>query len=177
MTVTARSIKPGSKKASSARASVPDRAPAPIALPDLAATDELAARISELAHSGDVILLQGGLGSGKTSFARGFLRALGVREEVPSPTFTLVQAYDTDKGPVWHFDLYRLKQPEEAIELGFEEAQAEGIVLVEWPDRLGLLLPADALTIALAIEGPKQRSAALSAGGDWQIRLAAAGLT
>jgi tRNA threonylcarbamoyladenosine biosynthesis protein TsaE len=176
MTVTARPIKPGPKKASSAKASVPATDSGAIALADPAATDQLAGRIAALARPGDLILLEGGLGSGKTAFARGFLRALGVGEEVPSPTFTLVQAYETDKGVVWHFDPYRLKRPEEAVELGFEEARADGIVLVEWPDRLGPHLPTDALTISLAIAGPTQRNARLSASGDWQARLASEGL-
>jgi tRNA threonylcarbamoyladenosine biosynthesis protein TsaE len=177
MTVTARPIKPGPENAASVPAPSPDPLIVPIVLADLAATDELAARIARLARSGDLILLQGGLGSGKTAFARGFLRALGVREEVPSPTFTLVQAYETDKGPVWHFDLYRLQQPEEAVELGFDEARANGIVLVEWPDRLGPHVPEDALTLTLAIAGPTQRSVTLSGSGEWRMRLAPAGLT
>lgn len=147
-----------------------------IALADLTSTERLAAWIAALAHPGDLILLQGGLGSGKTAFARGFLRSLGVREEVPSPTFTLVQAYDTVKGVVWHFDLYRVQRPEEAIELGFEEARADGIVLVEWPDRLGPSVPEDALRVGLEIDGPIQRRATVSATGDWQLRLASAGL-
>ena len=149
----------------------------PIALPDETATHALAARIAGLARPGDAILLEGGLGSGKTSFARAFLRALGVEEEVPSPTFTLVQAYETAKGPVWHFDLYRLTQPEEALELGWEEARAAAMLLVEWPERLGPLRPLDALTVSLEIEGATRRRAALSGGGDWPARLAEAGLT
>jgi tRNA threonylcarbamoyl adenosine modification protein YjeE len=148
----------------------------PIALADEAATLALAGRVAALARKGDAILLEGGLGSGKTVFARGFLSALGVAEEVPSPTFTLVQAYDTAKGPVWHFDLYRLRQPEEVPELGFEEASAAGIVLVEWPERLGSWRPADGLTVALEIAGPGRRSATLTGGGDWPARLAGATL-
>ena len=108
-----------------------------IALDAEAATHDLAGRIAGLARPGDAILLEGGLGSGKTSFARGFLRALGIAEEVPSPTFTLLQVYDTANGPVWHFDLYRLKRPDEALELGLEEGRAEAILLIEWPERLG----------------------------------------
>ena len=148
----------------------------PIALEDEAATERLAARIAGLTRRGDAILLQGGLGSGKTSFARAFLRALGVEEEVPSPTFTLVQAYETAKGPVWHFDLYRLREPEEALELGLEEARGEAILIVEWPERLGPLRPNDALTLSLEFDGPARRRAALSGGGDWPARLAEAGL-
>jgi tRNA threonylcarbamoyladenosine biosynthesis protein TsaE len=148
----------------------------PIALPDEAATHALAARIAGLARPGDAILLEGGLGSGKTSFARGFLGALGIAEEVPSPTFTLLQTYDTRIGPVWHIDLYRLKHPREALELGIEDGRAEAVLLVEWPERLGPLRPADALTVALEIVGPGGRRASLSGGGDWPTRLAAAGL-
>ena len=147
-----------------------------IALADEAATLALAARVAALARKGDAILLEGGLGSGKTVFARGVLSALGVAEEVPSPTFTLVQAYDTARGPVWHFDLYRLRQPEEVLELGFEEARAEAILLMEWPERLGPLRPADGLTVALSVEAPGRRSAALIGGADWPARLAGAGL-
>ena len=148
----------------------------PIALKEEAATVALAAAVAGLARPGDAILLEGGLGSGKTVFARGLLRALGIEEEVPSPTFTLVQAYEGTKGPVWHFDLYRLKRPEEVLELGFEEARAEAILLLEWPDRLGPLRPADALTVELRIDSPTSRIAALSGGGDWRQRLARAGL-
>ena len=148
----------------------------PFLLADEAATQALAGRIAALARRRDVILLEGGLGSGKTSFARGFLRALAVEEEVPSPTFTLVQAYQTAMGAVWHFDLYRLKQPEEALELGFDEARAEAILLVEWPERLGPLRPADALTLSLQILGPDGRAATLTGGGDWPARLVGAGL-
>ncbi|HXV24537.1 MAG TPA: tRNA (adenosine(37)-N6)-threonylcarbamoyltransferase complex ATPase subunit type 1 TsaE [Alphaproteobacteria bacterium] len=148
----------------------------PILLDDETATLDFAARIAALARPGDVILLEGGLGSGKTVFARGFLRALGVAEEVPSPTFTLVQAYDSSKGPVWHFDLFRLMKPEDVLELGFEEGRAEAMLLVEWPDRLGPLRPADALTVALEIETSARRRARLSGGGDWSQRLAAGGL-
>lgn len=150
--------------------------PMPILLDDEAATEALAAAIAGLARSGDAILIEGGLGSGKTTLARGFLHALGVTEEVPSPTFTLVQAYESAKGPVWHVDLYRLTRPQEALELGLEEARSETILLIEWPERLGPLRPADALTVALEIEGPTRRSASLAGGGDWPRRLAGAGL-
>jgi tRNA threonylcarbamoyladenosine biosynthesis protein TsaE len=93
--------------------------------------------------SGEVIFLRGDLGAGKTVFARSLIRTLAKDEamEVPSPTFTLVQTYESDNGPVWHFDLYRLEDPEEIYELGWEEALNEGIVIVEWPQRLGTHLP------------------------------------
>ena len=112
-------------------------------------TGDLAAQIAARTKVGDVILLQGDLGAGKTVFARAFIRALcdDPALDVPSPTFTLLQTYDTPRGPVWHFDLYRLKDPEEIFELGWEDALAEGIVLVEWPERLGPHTPETASII------------------------------
>ena len=91
----------------------------------------------------DVVGLQGDLGAGKTTLARAILRAAAGDPGliVPSPTFTLVEVYDTPRGSFWHFDLYRLETPEQVFELGWEEALADGIALVEWPERLGALLP------------------------------------
>ena len=142
-------------------------------LPDEAATAALAARISTLAATGDVIALKGDLGSGKTTFARGFIRARGGLEEVPSPTFTLVQIYQLGSAVVWHFDLYRIQSPEEAWELGIEDAFAEGISLIEWPERLGPLLPRRRLEIEFLFgDRPEARCAVLDPGEDWQARLA-----
>ena len=123
-----------------------------IDLPDPAATAALAAALAARAQMGDVIALSGGLGVGKTTFARGFIEALssGETPEVPSPTFTLVQAYEFTDATVYHFDLYRIERAEECYELGIEDAFAEGISLIEWPDRLGSLLPEDRLDIELA---------------------------
>jgi len=119
-------------------------------LPDLDATEALAARAAALARPGDAILLEGPLGAGKSAFCRAFLRAAARNPslEVPSPSFTLVQGYDLPQGPAHHFDLYRLSGPEELEELGWQEAR-EGIVLVEWPDRLGWLTPPEALHLTL----------------------------
>jgi tRNA threonylcarbamoyl adenosine modification protein YjeE len=143
-------------------------------LPDESATAGLAARLAVHARRGDVIGLQGPLGSGKTSFARAFIRAYGgSAEEVPSPTFTLVEIYAFAGRPsVWHFDLYRLESSEEAWELGLEEAWSEGVSLIEWPERLGALLSAEHLLLALA-EGarPSARVARLSATPGWASRL------
>ena len=140
-----------------------------IELPDLAATSRLAATVAATARPGDAILLEGPLGAGKTEFARAFLRA-ATRDpglEVPSPTFTLVQTYDTPLSPVHHFDLWRLDGPAALAELGWDDARA-GIVLVEWPDRLGALRPVDALTITVEMGGETGRRAVLAG---WSGRL------
>src|SRR6266852_4190236 len=118
-------------------------------LPDEAATAALAARLAALARPGDVIALKGELGAGKTTFARAFIAGGGSREEVPSPTFTLVQLYERGDAAIWHFDGYRLRDPEEAWELGIEDAFNEGISLIEWPEILGPLVPARHLEITL----------------------------
>jgi tRNA threonylcarbamoyladenosine biosynthesis protein TsaE len=147
-----------------------------IRLADLAATERLAARIAALARPGDVIALEGPLGAGKTAFARGFIAALAlaegrVPEDVPSPTFTLVQAYEFSRFTVHHFDLYRLEEASEARELGLDDARADGVVLIEWPERLGSLLPQDRLHIALAPgPAPDVRMARIEALGSWQGR-------
>ncbi|WP_198371190.1 tRNA (adenosine(37)-N6)-threonylcarbamoyltransferase complex ATPase subunit type 1 TsaE [Roseomonas rosulenta] len=141
-------------------------------LPDLSATHALAARLAGLLRAGDAVLLEGPLGAGKSEFARAVLRAAAGDPalEVPSPTFTLVQSYDLPAGPAHHFDLYRLDGPEGLDELGWEEAR-EGIVLVEWPERLGSLAPGDALHVALApLAEENARRAQLSG---WDARLAA----
>ena len=119
-------------------------------LPDAEATAAAGAALAALARRGDVFCLYGDLGAGKTTFARGFLAALAVDEEIPSPTFNLVLAYDTTLGTVWHFDLYRLASPDEVSELGIEDAFAEGICLIEWPDRLGPWMPGHRIEIHLS---------------------------
>jgi tRNA threonylcarbamoyladenosine biosynthesis protein TsaE len=136
-------------------------------LPDLAATEALARTVAALARPGDAILLEGPLGAGKTAFARAFLRAAAGEPalEVPSPTFTLVQSYETQQGIVHHFDLWRVDAPGALGELGWDEAR-EAVVLVEWPDRLGPLRPADALTVALEPGAGDSRRATLSGWPD-----------
>ena len=132
-------------------------------LPDQAATEAFAARLAALARPGDCILLEGPLGAGKSTFARAFLRAASgdAGLEVPSPTFTLVQVYDTPKGAIFHYDLWRLEGPDALAELDWDDA-LNAIVLVEWPDRLGALRPADALTVTLALGEGETRRAMLS---------------
>jgi tRNA threonylcarbamoyladenosine biosynthesis protein TsaE len=143
--------------------------PSTVDLPDLAATGRLAGALAPLGRRGDVIALEGDLGAGKTTFARAFLEALGIDEDVPSPTFSLVQVYDTASFPVWHFDLYRLNAPDEVWELGFEEALDEGLSLIEWPERLGPLLPADRLHLAFRLDG-RGRHVTVTRHGRWATR-------
>jgi tRNA threonylcarbamoyladenosine biosynthesis protein TsaE len=136
-------------------------------LPDLAATEALATRLAAVARAGDHLLLEGPLGVGKTALARAFLRAAAddPHMEVPSPSFTLVQTYDTSLGPVSHYDLWRLDGPDGLLELDWEDA-LDGIVLVEWPDRLGALRPDDALTIRLTLQDGEARQATLTGWPD-----------
>jgi len=138
-------------------------------LPDLAATEALAGRIAALLQPGDAVLLEGPLGAGKSALARALLRSLQSNPalEVPSPSYTLVQSYDAPIGPVHHFDLWRLDGPEAVTELGWDDAQ-DGIVLVEWPDRLGFLRPSDALTVTLSLSDGDARRAELTG---WPGRL------
>lgn len=142
-----------------------------LALPDDVATRALGAALAPLLGAGDVIALQGGLGAGKTTLARGVVRALiGAETDVPSPTFTLVQTYATPNFDLWHFDLYRLEKAEDVLELGWEDT-GDGVILVEWPDRAGPFLPARRLDIRLE-ETPNGRIAHLEPHGeDWQNRL------
>jgi len=147
-----------------------------IELPSLAATEAMAASVATLARTGDVILLEGELGAGKSAFARAFLRAAtdDPTLEVPSPTFTLVETYAAPgKLPIWHFDLYRLTAPEQAFELGIEEAWTDAVSLIEWPERLGDLLPREHLRLTLD-EGPTPhaRRVQLAAAPSWADRLA-----
>ncbi len=121
--------------------------------------------MAPLLNAGDVILLEGSIGAGKSFFARTLILALLAEpEDIPSPTFTLVQTYGAPKFDIWHCDLYRLSTPYEAQELGLEDAFETALCLVEWPDRLGDLTPQDALTISLALtDTPQERRATLRA--------------
>lgn len=135
-----------------------------IYLPDDAETTRLGELLARLLHAGDTVLLSGGIGAGKTHLARAFIRAkLGRAEDVPSPTFTLVQTYEAADGEIWHADLYRLSYPSEALELGLDTAFDTAICFVEWPDRLGDLAPQNALKLALSIKGDG-REAVFSGG-------------
>ena len=145
-----------------------------VALEDAEATGRLGAVIAPLLQPGDAVLLLGPLGMGKSTLARGLIRALTrPDEDVPSPTFTLVQFYETAP-PVAHFDLYRLTRPEEAFEIGLDEALDAGAALIEWPERLGDdrddILGPNRLTITLE-EAGDGRVATVSGAGSWETRL------
>ncbi len=126
----------------------------------------LAKPLAKALRKGDVIALWGDLGVGKTTFARILIQSLvGETIEVPSPTFTLVQIYDSPKSEVWHCDLYRLKDPEEAFELGLEDAFHDAICLIEWPERLGNLLPRRRIDVLLKIVNEITREMTLTLVG------------
>lgn len=128
-------------------------------LPSDSATDSLGRALASHLTKGDAVLLSGPVGAGKSHLARAFIRArLGRQEEVPSPTFTLVQTYSHPDGDIWHADLYRLSHPDEVIELGLDEAFDTAICLVEWPDRLGTLAPPKAIRLTLSYDGDGRRA-------------------
>lgn len=124
-----------------------------LALPDEDATARLGVWLAGHMQGGETLLLDGPIGAGKSHLARALIRArLGRMEDVPSPTFTLVQVYEADV-EIWHADLYRLTHPDEVLELGLDDAFGRAICLVEWPDRLGSLVPERAVRIALRAAG------------------------
>jgi tRNA threonylcarbamoyladenosine biosynthesis protein TsaE len=137
-------------------------------LADENATADLGARIARGLRAGDAVLLSGELGAGKTALARAVLRALGVDEHVPSPTFTLMQTYDTAKLTVRHLDLYRVEDARELDELGLDEALDDGALLVEWPERAAGRWPDDAMHVALTTTGETSRRVAVQAPSRWR---------
>jgi tRNA threonylcarbamoyladenosine biosynthesis protein TsaE len=150
--------------------------PSPILLADEAATARLARTLAPHLRAGDTLGLTGGLGAGKSLFARALiaarLAALGRAEDIPSPSYTLVQTYDLGTVALWHADLYRLAAMDEIVELGLEEAFADAICLVEWADRLGPALPARHLLLELDFvpgddDARRARIVAAGEGWDW----------
>lgn len=138
-------------------------------------TKELAAQVAAVAQRGDLILLAGDLGAGKTTFAKGFGRALGVDEPIVSPTFTLVRRYDRGRVPMIHADIYRLDHLQEIVDLGFAEMLEEGVTLVEWGDVAAQALAADFLEVRLELgDGDDDRRIGLRiAGPSWSARMPA----
>jgi tRNA threonylcarbamoyladenosine biosynthesis protein TsaE len=141
-----------------------------ISLADAEATERLGVALARDLRTGEAICLYGPLGAGKTTLARGLVRALThADEEVPSPTFTLVQSYDGLHFPIAHFDLYRLARADEVYEIGLDEALEDGAALIEWPERLEGRLPPDRLDIEIALDGEGRR-ARLTGHGAWEGR-------
>lgn len=147
--------------------------PQPLALATAADVERLGAALAARLKVGEAVCLCGPLGAGKTTLARGLIRALtDPEEEVPSPTFTLVQLYAGLQFPIVHFDLYRLTRGEEAYELGLDEALDDGVAIIEWPERLEGRLPPDRLDVVLALPegGTEGRTARLTGHGAWAGR-------
>lgn len=115
-------------------------------------TLKIAAQFAKALKPGDVVALHGTLGVGKTAFTRGVIQALSNAKEVPSPTFTLLQTYDTADFSLYHFDMYRLKSPEEAYEIGIEDAFADGVSFIEWPEKIGSLLPKKHIDVSIEMK-------------------------
>ena len=146
-----------------------------LSLKDEEATIKLGAQLSVILAAGDAICLSGNLGAGKSTLARGIIKTAAGVEEAPSPTFTFVETYEAKRFLLWHFDLYRLERPEDVWELGYEDALEDGVVVIEWPERIGDLAPSNALKINLEIDG-NVRKAFIAANEIWRRRLLEAGI-
>ncbi|MEN2748280.1 tRNA (adenosine(37)-N6)-threonylcarbamoyltransferase complex ATPase subunit type 1 TsaE [Sphingomonas sp. T9W2] len=141
-------------------------------LRDAAAAHALGVALAKVLQPGDVVALSGPLGAGKTSIARGLLAALGLEGEAPSPSFAIVQPYDPPEVriSVLHVDLYRIEDPDEALELGLDEALDDAALLVEWPERLGEDFWPDALWLTLAFDDAGGRRLTARVPGAWESR-------
>ena len=144
-----------------------------VTMPSVEAMRALGARLAPVLRPGDILALWGDLGAGKSTLARGLIQAaMGEEIEVPSPTFTLVQIYELPNYDLWHMDLYRLDDPEDVFELGVEDAFAEAVSVIEWPNRMGGYLPLHRLDITIEQTADGRRVTLAAPQGAWRNRLA-----
>ncbi len=144
----------------------------PLILDNEVATLALGKKLADALRPGDKIALTGTLGAGKTTLARGILRGLGFGDDVPSPTFAIVQQYDPPEVrlPVAHVDFYRIEEPDEVQELGLDDILMDGAMIAEWPDRMPDSFWSDALQLTLEIENDNTRRLTWTAGPAWKDR-------
>ncbi len=141
-----------------------------------AETAAFGAKLATALRAGDVVRLEGPLGAGKSTLARGLIRAASGARDVPSPTFTLVETYETDDAAIWHFDLFRLEDRDEVWELGLEDALETGVALIEWPQRIEGMLPNEALRLVLSVKEGNVRQLHIIAPERWTPALREAGI-
>ncbi len=139
-------------------------------------TADFGARLAPLLRTGDIICLEGTLGAGKTTLARGLIGAFCGETNAPSPTFTLAETYQGENLTLWHFDLYRLEKPEDVWELGIEDAFDSAISVIEWPDRIAHLMPADPLRLTIEILSNGERKLKITGPERWITALRGAGI-
>jgi len=146
-----------------------------ILLEDQNATRALGLRLAKALKAGDVVCLQGDLGAGKTTLARSVIAAICDVDDAPSPTYTIIQTYETsDDIPLWHVDLYRIEESGELEQLGLEDAFDEAISLIEWPERLGAGVPENRLEVSLITPDDgldTSRQARITGFGEWESRV------
>jgi tRNA threonylcarbamoyladenosine biosynthesis protein TsaE len=141
-----------------------------ILLDSAEATEALGAALAQLLRPGDVVALFGDLGAGKTTLTRGLLRGLGFDGDVASPTFPIVQSYESLAVPIWHVDLYRIEEESEFEELGLDDALLDGALVIEWPERLGEALWPHALRLRLTAAGEGRRALTAQVPPAWESR-------
>ncbi|MBT06161.1 MAG: tRNA (adenosine(37)-N6)-threonylcarbamoyltransferase complex ATPase subunit type 1 TsaE [Rhodospirillaceae bacterium] len=147
-----------------------------LSLPNLKATRKLADTLAPLLHPGDVVTLEGCIGTGKTTFIRALLETLGCIEEVPSPTFNLLHTYELGSVTFWHFDLFRIERLSDVYELGVEDALENGICLIEWPKIMATILPTKRLELEFFYQEDCSRKVLLRCDGAWKQRLHKVGI-
>lgn len=139
-------------------------------LDDEHATAAVGARLAAVLRAGDIVTLEGPLAAGKTTLVRGLLAALGHAGDVPSPSFSIVQPYDMLDTPLWHVDLYRIENEDELDELGLDDVGADGVLIVEWPERAGIGAWPEALALSLSLEEDGSRALTAKVPASWEGR-------